>query len=324
AGVRDATEANIFFYHSDHLGSSSFLTDGGGIATQHLQYMPFGEDLVHQQNTAAYYTPYTFSGKERDIETGLSYFGARYYDAGLSIWLSVDPMTHKLPSWSPYNYTLNNPIGLIDPDGRFPWGVVLGGAAEIAIQIASNAATGQKWNRIDWVDVGIAAVAGGATGGFSCVAKLGKLGKLISAASGVTAGAVLDVKTGGEGSVDVTIEALGSRMVFPDGKVIEICGQVMEINAKKTSDVGIELMAGGIGDIAKKVLGAALNKDIAKKADDITRQLRNSATGSKGHAKRVDQLNQLNSDMAGNQVTIDKITDLSKSLSLEDVKQLNE
>ncbi|MDP2188720.1 MAG: RHS repeat-associated core domain-containing protein, partial [Sphingobacteriaceae bacterium] len=118
AGVRDATEANIFFYHSDHLGSSSFLTDGGGIATQHLQYMPFGEDLVHQQNTAAYYTPYTFSGKERDMETGLSYFGARYYDAGLSIWLSVDPMSDKYPSLSAYNYCAWNPVMLVDPDGR--------------------------------------------------------------------------------------------------------------------------------------------------------------------------------------------------------------
>ncbi|MDP2189389.1 MAG: RHS repeat-associated core domain-containing protein, partial [Sphingobacteriaceae bacterium] len=72
---------------------------------------------VHQQNTAAYYTPYTFSGKERDIETGLSYFGARYYDAGLSIWLSVDPMADKYPAWSPYAYTLQNPVVLIDPTG---------------------------------------------------------------------------------------------------------------------------------------------------------------------------------------------------------------
>ena len=118
AAVGDADESNIYFYHSDHLGSSSFLTDGGGVATQHLQYMPFGEDLVHQQNTAAYYTPYTFSGKERDFETGLSYFGARYYDAGLSIWLSVDPMSDKYPSLSAYNYCAWNPVMLVDPDGR--------------------------------------------------------------------------------------------------------------------------------------------------------------------------------------------------------------
>jgi hypothetical protein len=51
------------------------------------------------------------------METGLSYFGARYYDAGLSIWLSVDPMADKYPAWSPYAYTLQNPIVLIDPTG---------------------------------------------------------------------------------------------------------------------------------------------------------------------------------------------------------------
>ena len=62
--------------------------------------------------------PYTFSGKEKDVETGYGYFGARYYDSGLSIWLSVDPMSDKYPSMSPYNYCANNPVILVDPDGR--------------------------------------------------------------------------------------------------------------------------------------------------------------------------------------------------------------
>lgn len=52
------------------------------------------------------------------METSLSYFGARYYDAGLSIWLSVDPLSDKYPSLSAYNYTMNNPVILGDPDGR--------------------------------------------------------------------------------------------------------------------------------------------------------------------------------------------------------------
>jgi len=63
-------------------------------------------------------TPYTFSGKEKDVETGYGYFGARYYDSGLSIWLSVDPMSDNYPSMSPYNYCANNPVILVDPDGR--------------------------------------------------------------------------------------------------------------------------------------------------------------------------------------------------------------
>ena len=61
---------------------------------------------------------YTFSAKEKDPETGLSYFGSRYYSSDLSIWLSVDPMASKYPSLSPYVYCANNPIKLVDPNGE--------------------------------------------------------------------------------------------------------------------------------------------------------------------------------------------------------------
>jgi len=72
---------------------------------------------TYQRNTS-WSAPYTFSGKEKDAETGYGYFGSRYYDSGLSIWLSVDPMSDKYPSMSPYNYCANNPVILVDPDGR--------------------------------------------------------------------------------------------------------------------------------------------------------------------------------------------------------------
>ena len=58
---------------------------------------------------------YTFSAKEKDSETGLSYFGSRYYSSDLSIWLSVDPMSDKYPSLSPYTYCADNPVKLVDP-----------------------------------------------------------------------------------------------------------------------------------------------------------------------------------------------------------------
>ena len=61
---------------------------------------------------------YTFSAKERDTETGYSYFGSRYYSSDLSIWLSVDPQAAKYPSLSPYVYCANNPIKLVDPNGE--------------------------------------------------------------------------------------------------------------------------------------------------------------------------------------------------------------
>jgi RHS repeat-associated protein len=68
---------------------------------------------------------FTFSAKERDPETGYSYFGSRYYSSDLSIWLSVDPMAAKYPSLSPYVYCANNPVKLVDPNGEeiiIEWG----------------------------------------------------------------------------------------------------------------------------------------------------------------------------------------------------------
>ena len=61
----------------------------------------------------------SFTGKERDSETGFSYFGARYYDSDLMTgWLSVDPLADKYPNLSPYAYCAWNPVKLVDPDGR--------------------------------------------------------------------------------------------------------------------------------------------------------------------------------------------------------------
>ena len=59
-----------------------------------------------------------FTGKEKDTETGYHYFGARYYNSDLSLWLSVDPMSDKYPSLSPYNYCAWNPMKLVDPNGK--------------------------------------------------------------------------------------------------------------------------------------------------------------------------------------------------------------
>jgi len=61
---------------------------------------------------------YKFIGKQRDAETGYDYFGARYYDARIANWGSVDPLFEKHIGWNPYNYVLRNPMALIDPDGR--------------------------------------------------------------------------------------------------------------------------------------------------------------------------------------------------------------
>ena len=86
---------------------------------QHLR----GRRWLHTPTTANFSlltanSTYTFSAKEKDSETGLSYFGSRYYSSDLSIWLSVDPQASKYPSLSPYVYCANNPVRVVDPDGE--------------------------------------------------------------------------------------------------------------------------------------------------------------------------------------------------------------
>ena len=67
---------------------------------------------------SAYQFHCSFSGKEKDSETGYHYFGSRYYNSDLSLWISVDPMSDKYPSLSPYSYCGWSPIRLVDPNGR--------------------------------------------------------------------------------------------------------------------------------------------------------------------------------------------------------------
>ncbi len=68
-------------------------------------------------------TRYKFTAKQLDNETSYTYFGARYYDSDLSIWLSVDPMSDKYPSTSVYMYCSGNPVIFIDPNGLDEWEV---------------------------------------------------------------------------------------------------------------------------------------------------------------------------------------------------------
>ncbi|MFC4476479.1 RHS repeat domain-containing protein [Flavobacterium chungangensis] len=113
----DNAELQQFYYHPDHLGSSSYISNLDGEVVQHIEYVPFGEVFLEEKN-AKWNTPYLFTSKELDRETGLYYFGARYQDPKLGIFISVDLLTEKHPNYSSYNYVANNPIKLIDPDGK--------------------------------------------------------------------------------------------------------------------------------------------------------------------------------------------------------------
>ena len=114
-----AIEKEQYFFHPDHLGSSNYITNFVGEVSQHMEYFAFGETFIEEHKNSNN-SPYKFNGKELDDESGLYYYGARYYDPRISIWASVDPLAEKGLQFSPYCYTFNNPINLVDPNGKWP------------------------------------------------------------------------------------------------------------------------------------------------------------------------------------------------------------
>ena len=103
----DAYEKMQFYYHPDHLGSSSYITNLDGEMVQHIEYVPFGEVFVEERNNIQN-TPYLFNAKEFDEETGLYYYGARYYEPRISLWINVDPLAEKYPALSGFCFVGNN------------------------------------------------------------------------------------------------------------------------------------------------------------------------------------------------------------------------
>ncbi|WP_311590148.1 RHS repeat domain-containing protein [Prevotella disiens] len=112
----DDYEKMQFYYHPDHLGSSSYITNLDGEVSQHIEYVPFGEVFIEERNNT-WNTPYLFNAKEFDEETGMYYYGARYYEPRLSLWMSTDPLQEKFVDASPYVYCLQNPIIILDYNG---------------------------------------------------------------------------------------------------------------------------------------------------------------------------------------------------------------
>lgn len=135
--VHGDDENEIYWFHSDHLGSTSYITNLLGEVSQHMEYFAFGETFV-EEHRSSNNSPYKFNGKELDEETGWYYYGARYYDPRISIWLSVDPLAnvdylmndeayingehnggvYNSFNHNSYGYCYQNPIVLIDPDGK--------------------------------------------------------------------------------------------------------------------------------------------------------------------------------------------------------------
>src|SRR3989338_10677948 len=110
------TNGRKFFYHPDHLGSTSLVTNESGDVVEDLLYLPYGDVLSGTEISRFGYT-----GQENDLESGFMDYGARQYDARFSRFIQPDPVISDIynpQNLNRYAYVLNNPYKYVDPDGR--------------------------------------------------------------------------------------------------------------------------------------------------------------------------------------------------------------
>ncbi|MEM5787435.1 MAG: RHS repeat-associated core domain-containing protein [Syntrophobacteraceae bacterium] len=126
AGGRRITSksgAEIFYYHPDHLGSLNVATDADGAEVQRVTYYPFGEIRTNAGNDPGNIDlAYKFTGQEYDSETGLYYYGARYYDPAIGRFITPDSIVQAPGDPRTLNrcaYARNNPLLYVDPTGHF-------------------------------------------------------------------------------------------------------------------------------------------------------------------------------------------------------------
>jgi RHS repeat-associated protein len=109
--VAEEKDGVVNYYHTDHLGSTRLVTDSTGAVVASYKFNPYGEVDTHTGTDIKY----GFTGKENDADTGLTYFGARFYDPEIGRFITQDPAKDGL-NW--YAYCYNNPLGYVDPDGH--------------------------------------------------------------------------------------------------------------------------------------------------------------------------------------------------------------
>lgn len=110
-----APESLVKYHLGDHLGSSRLVVDETGDWINREEFFPYGETSFGSFAKKRY----RYTGKECDEESGLYYHGARYFAPWLGRWISVDPVFSQFSSGiSGYVFVSNNPIMLIDPDGK--------------------------------------------------------------------------------------------------------------------------------------------------------------------------------------------------------------
>ena len=127
--LADISSDTITYMYQDRIQSNRIATNSNGDIEKEFKSLPFGQELINEGVRYSFAT-----GKELDSSSGLYYFGARYYDADLGRFTSVDPIREN----HPYSYVLNNPINGVDPTGADP--------TETKLRTAITDYSNEKWN----------------------------------------------------------------------------------------------------------------------------------------------------------------------------------
>jgi RHS repeat-associated protein len=135
--LRAGTISEVQYFHLDGLGNVRAMSNAAGalVPGETRSYLPYGEEWCGGAPCApptGAGQPKRFTGKDRDLETGLDYFGARYYGSGLARFTTVDPVLRvarnliRPQRWNRYAYGENNPLKFVDPDGLDTYVVIYG------------------------------------------------------------------------------------------------------------------------------------------------------------------------------------------------------
>uniref|UniRef100_UPI004056DD9B RHS repeat-associated core domain-containing protein n=1 Tax=Candidatus Electronema sp. TaxID=2698783 RepID=UPI004056DD9B len=152
-----------YSYLYDGKGNVDGLTDSSGTLAAGYAYDAFGNLLT---KTGTLEQPFRFSTKAFDDQTGLAYYGYRFYSPGMGRWINRDPIG-EAGGGNLYGFVGNDPVNWIDPYGEFGLlGAVLGGGVDLALQLASNGGRIEcvKWGQVA-ISAGLGAIGGGLTNG---------------------------------------------------------------------------------------------------------------------------------------------------------------
>ena len=244
-----------YYYHQDMRGNTVALTDDkGDIITAKISYLPYGE--IDQENSdGSDIIRAKYTGKELDKDTGLYYFGARYYDPSLGVFITPEG---NQEFFNPYLYVGNNPTSMVDPDGNFSMTVALvaAGIGLVSAYLITSSYSG-SYNPADWNwSLGSGTYAsiliGGAIGASSVL-----LPSVAGARYGATAALGAEVLVGAAAGASLTALSGGS----PKEIIVATIGGAILGGVGGIIGEGLGSMAAtGVGDAAR-IPGSAARVD---------------------------------------------------------------